>query len=80
LSQNRRTDKDTSEHFFGEFEIEFDLDPREVTGQPEFDDVVAFMGRLAAATGKVAVMTPENTHDAPFLSVAPLGAARILFL
>jgi hypothetical protein len=63
-------------HFFGEFEIEFDLDPREVTGQADFDAVVAFMRKLAAATGKVAFMTPENTHDAPFLRVAPTGAAE----
>ena len=58
-------------HFFDLSEIEFDLDPREILGQLEFDAVVEFMQEVAAATDKFVLMTPENTHDAPFVRVAP---------
>jgi hypothetical protein len=58
-------------HFFDESEIEFDLHPREITGQLQLDAVVGFMAALATATGRVVLMTPENMHDDPFLRVAP---------
>jgi hypothetical protein len=51
-------------HFFDPSEIEFDLDPREVHGQAEIDGLLGVMQVLAAATGKLALMTPENMHDA----------------
>jgi hypothetical protein len=63
-------------HFFDQSEIEFDLDPREVAGQSQLDAVLEFMRVLAAATGRVALLTPENMHDAPFIRVPPTGAAE----
>jgi hypothetical protein len=60
-------------HFFDESEIEFDLDPREVTGQPQLAGVIKVMQILAAATGRFAIMTPENMHEAPFIRVSPSG-------
>jgi len=60
-------------YFFAESEIEFDLDPREVVGQAELDAVISFMRKLAGATQKCALMTPENSHEAAFIRVAPSG-------
>ncbi|MFT3928494.1 MAG: hypothetical protein QM778_38550 [Myxococcales bacterium] len=59
--------------FFDEDEIVFDLDPREVVGQVELDAALAFMKVLACATGKDALMTPENMHDVPFIRVDAAG-------
>ena len=60
-------------HFFDEAEIEFDLDPREVTGAAQFAALEAFMTLLAAKTGKNVILTYENTKSAVILSVAPEG-------
>ena len=60
-------------HFFGASEIEFDLDPREITGQPQLDGVLGFMRTLAGASGRTALMTPENMHEVPFIRVAASG-------
>jgi len=65
-------------HFFAESEIEFDLDPREVVGQAELDGVITFMRKLATATQKSALMTPENTHEAAFIRVAPSGTIQYI--
>lgn len=58
-------------HFFTESEIEFDLDPSELRGQPELDAVVDFLRLLADATGLVTILTPEGFRDAPILVVRP---------
>jgi hypothetical protein len=50
-------------HFFTRDEIEFDIDPREVQGQTQLDALLAFMRLLADATGKDAVLTPENCPE-----------------
>src|SRR4051812_9958117 len=39
-------------HFFTSEQIEFDIDPREVTGQEQLDAVIGFMRCLAEAVGK----------------------------
>jgi hypothetical protein len=65
-------------HFFTEEEIEFDLDPRTVTGQLQLNALVSFMTELAVATGKAVLMTHENCSNAPFLRVAPTGAAEYI--
>jgi len=65
-------------HFFCELEIEFDLDPRQIVGQAQLDAVLAFMADLAAVTGKISTMTPENAHDAPFLSVTPSAKSKYI--
>lgn len=58
-------------HFFNSSEIEFDLDPREVTGQTRLDTLMAFMHRLSDACGKPAVMTVENFREAIIFRVNP---------
>ena len=65
-------------HFFDQSEIEFDLDPREVKGQAEIDALLGFMQTIASATGKFALMTPENMHAAPFVRVSPAGSVEYL--
>jgi hypothetical protein len=60
-------------HFFDESEIEFDLDPREVKGQSDFDSLLHFMQVVAKATAHCALLTPENMHDTPFIRVSPSG-------
>ena len=64
--------------FFDPSQVEFDLDPREVKGQAEVDGLLSFMRILAAATGKLALMTPENMHDVPFIRVLPSGVVEYL--
>ncbi|HQW65400.1 MAG TPA: hypothetical protein PLJ23_00080 [Gemmatimonadales bacterium] len=56
-------------HFFTMDEIEFDLDPREVTSQAALDEVLGFMAMIAGACHKPALLTPENVHDDPILRV-----------
>ncbi len=58
-------------HFFGDNEIEFDLDPREVTGPAQIDAVSGFMKLLAQTTGKMAILTYENAKEEIILSVTP---------
>jgi hypothetical protein len=65
-------------HFFDEHEVEFDLDPREVVSQAELDGLVAFMSRLACATGKPAFMTPENMHEVFFIRVDASGGVEYI--
>jgi hypothetical protein len=50
-------------HFFTRDEIEFDIDPREIEGQRQLDALLAFMRLLSDATGKDAVLTPENCRE-----------------
>ncbi len=50
-------------HFFAREEIEFDIDPRDVQGQVQLEGVFAFMRLLSDATGKDAVLTPENCRE-----------------
>lgn len=65
-------------HFFDRSELEFDLDPREVTGQAQLDGIVSFLLAVAEATESVALLTPENMHDGPFIRVAPSGAIEYI--
>ncbi|MDO9076013.1 MAG: hypothetical protein Q7U72_01030 [Brevundimonas sp.] len=47
-------------HFFGADEIEFDLDPREVTEPEQAEAIGRFMGMLGNATGKPVILTYES--------------------
>jgi hypothetical protein len=58
-------------HFFGCEVIEFDLDPREVTGPAQLEGLSGFMALLTRATGKPAVMTMENIREAVILRFLP---------
>ncbi|MDT7836906.1 hypothetical protein [Aquabacterium sp. OR-4] len=54
-------------HFFVPEEIELDIDPWEVIDQEKHVAVLQFVERLAQATRKDAVVTPENTPDKALL-------------
>jgi hypothetical protein len=64
--------------FFDDSEIEFDLDPREIVGQDEFNAVITFMAKIAATTNKFTLMTPENMHETAFIRVAPSGIVQYI--
>lgn len=51
--------------FFDDGDIEFDLDPREVTGQAELDAVLTFMREVGQATSANVVLTPQNMPGFP---------------
>lgn len=63
-------------HFFVHDEIEFDLDPGEVTGPIQLDGFDRFMTLLGRATGKAVVMTMENSPESVILRYEP-GAQRL---
>ena len=47
-------------HFFHETDIEFDIDPREVTSQAELDILLNFLRQVGATIHRSVVLTPEN--------------------
>ena len=60
-------------HFFTPEEIELDVDPRQVESQETHAAVLSFVEAVAAATGKLATITPENSPESPILSYEPEG-------
>ena len=58
-------------HFFTDEEIEFDLNPREVENQQDFEKVIQFMRLLANATQRDTIVTPENQNDIIIFRVRP---------
>jgi hypothetical protein len=60
-------------HFFSSEEIEFDSDPREVSGQVQLDTLLEFMRCLAAAVGQDAILCPENLPESVIVRVTPEG-------
>jgi hypothetical protein len=60
-------------HFFCFEEIEFDIDPQEVSGQAQLDALLEFMQCLAAAVGQDAILCPENLPKNVIIRVTPEG-------
>ena len=58
-------------HFFGTDEIEFDLDPREVTTGDRATALAGFLAILGTATGKPVILTRENAREAIILQWNP---------
>lgn len=58
-------------HFFGVGEIEFDLDPRDISDSDQFERLGWFMRLLGELTGKVVLLTPENFKERPILRYSP---------
>lgn len=52
-------------HFFTETEIEFDLDPKEVTGEDKANSLFQFMETVSNTLSLPIRMTPENTEETP---------------
>ena len=62
-------------HFFTPDEIEFDIDPREVVGQPQLDGVFEFMRSLAQSVGRDAILCPEGCSQIVIFRVRPDATA-----
>jgi hypothetical protein len=59
-------------HYYGEDdEIEFDIDPRDVTSDEIAREVLTFVEGLARAIGRPVHLTPESLHERPMLSFDP---------
>jgi hypothetical protein len=58
-------------HFFTTEEIEFDLDPKEILGQPQLDAVADFVEAIAHATEKLAIVCYENSPETAFMWFDP---------
>ena len=58
-------------HFFGDGEIEFDLDPREIMGQVQLELLFHFMRLLANSVDASVSLTPENLSSHPIFTVQP---------
>ncbi len=65
-------------HFFTEEEIEFDLDPRAVTGQSKAEAVFDFMRALALSLDLPVRMTPENMRANRIFEFNP-GAGKFSY-
>lgn len=58
-------------HFFGASEIEFDFDPRQVSGMAEAEQLGRFMRLIGNATGKQVILTQENDQEAVIARYRP---------
>ena len=58
-------------HFFNDSDIEFDLDPREVTGIDRAHSLISFMEMLGRTSVKTVVMTLENLQEAVLFKYFP---------
>jgi hypothetical protein len=58
-------------HFFTTDEIEFDIDPREVTSQAALDELLGFLQLVGDTLGKAVIMSYENDAQHPFITYEP---------
>jgi hypothetical protein len=58
-------------HFFSKEEIEFDIDPKDVTEQSDLDALCEFMRMVGKVVGKPTILTPENFQDKPIILFNP---------
>ena len=58
-------------HFFIESEIEFDLDPKEITDESKAVAVFEFMEMVSEALTLPIRMTPENMDETPIFEYSP---------
>lgn len=50
-------------HFFACDQIEFDLDPREVTSREQLENLFAFLRFVSNTVSRPAILTPENAPE-----------------
>lgn len=60
-------------HFFVDYEIEFDVDPREVQDDAALAHLIRFMDGIARRLDKPIILTPENFQERPIITVSPTG-------
>ncbi|WP_432201133.1 hypothetical protein ACRAQ7_02570 [Erythrobacter sp. W53] len=57
-------------HFFGEYEIEFDLSPRDMNAET-LPQLIKFLKLLGNATGKPVLLTMENVQEEQIMRFEP---------
>ena len=65
-------------HFFAAHEIEFDVDPRELSPRSG-PALLRFMQILATSTSRPCLLTPENVHHRPMLAFDPTSGMYSMF-
>jgi hypothetical protein len=50
-------------HFFWDKDIEFDIDPRELRGDQQYEDFMSFLGQIRDLLRKDVLVTEENTPE-----------------
>jgi len=50
-------------HFFAEFEIENDIDPREFNSMEDHDRLTKYMSDISTLLNMEVILTPENEHE-----------------
>ena len=68
---------DVACHFFGTEQIEFDLQPAEMTGPERLAAIVSFLGELATVVGKPALLTMENMPGEVILRADPTSGTVV---
>ena len=63
-------------HFFAPDEIEFDLNPRAIDGQPRLVRMLDFMRALGSTLGKEIILTPENLQERPLCRFDPRAGSQ----
>jgi hypothetical protein len=58
-------------HFVWDEEIEFDIDPAEVTSQQTLDDLLSFIRLIGDTIGCLVTLTHENNEAHPFIAYDP---------
>jgi hypothetical protein len=58
-------------HFFTVDKIEFDLDPREVKGERELEELFDFLRQLCRISNRQTVLTPENGSELWIFRLTP---------
>jgi hypothetical protein len=58
-------------HFFGAGQIEFDIDPREITDTVALSNLLTFMDAVGSILQKEVRLTPENLADVVLLRYNP---------
>ena len=51
--------------------IEFDLDPRQIKGQADLDQLISLMSEMADAVGRTVSLTEEGDHSRVLLAIEP---------
>ncbi len=58
-------------YFFGDDDIEFDLDPREIQSEREAEQIFTFMRQIGEIMDKEVILTPENSQKVPIFKFLP---------
>lgn len=56
-------------YFFSPYQIEFDIDPKEIKSIKEFETIQKFMVSISKTINKPIILTDENCHEHPWLKI-----------